>query len=218
MAKSITILIADSQRLVSEALTALLHAEPDMSVVAQVESAGAALEAAVRLEPDVVCLSIGMPGGSSFEAVRALRAKSAGIRVLLLDEALRDQNIEEALAVEASGYITREESAAAFVEAVRRVASGGMYVPPRAVPRIVIEAGGPRHARSRSTVASNLTPREIEVLRHVARGLSKKEIAKALHLSWNTVNRHSTKLMAKLEIHDRVELTRFAIREGLVDL
>ncbi|HVR74164.1 MAG TPA: response regulator transcription factor [Planctomycetota bacterium] len=218
MAKPITILLADSQRLVREALAALLHAEPDMSVVAQVENAGAALEAAMRLGPDVVCLAIGMSGGSTFEAARALRARSVGIRILLLDDALRDQNIEEALAVEASGYITREEGAAAFVEAVRRVESGGMYVPPRAVPRIVIESGGPRYTRSRSAVASTLTPREIEVLRHVARGLSKKEIAKALHLSWNTINRHAAKLMAKLEIHDRVELTRFAIREGLVDL
>jgi DNA-binding NarL/FixJ family response regulator len=103
------------------------------------------------------------------------------------------------------------------VKAVRTVAAGGVYFSPEVQARIVVDSNGARLAAAGTTRASTLTARELEVLRYIARGLSKKDIAGIMHLSVKTVDNHSTSLMTKLNIHDRVELARYAIREGLAE-
>jgi len=198
-------------------LTNRLSAEPDLTVVASVGNAEEAVAEVLRLKPDVVLMDTGMSGMLCFEAARAIREQAPNSRVLFLGSSCRDQDIEQALDVQAWGYITKTESEETVVEAIRKVSSGVACFSPEAKARIVVDASGSHSARNGMSRLSTLSERETVVLRYVARGLSQKEIAKVMHISPYTVNRHCNNLMAKLDIHDRVELTRFAIREGLAE-
>jgi len=217
MQRTITVLLADDHALVRESLGNWLRESGDIRVVGEVGSADEAVAVAVRERPDVVLMDIDMPGLLAFDAVRTIRTRCPNTRIIVLSGFFHDRYIEEALSAEASGYITKGESADAVVRAVRAVASGGTYFSPEVQARIVVHTHGARLAAEGSTRASTLTPRELEVLRYIARGLSKKDIAAIMHLSVKTVDNHSTSLMTKLNIHDRVELARYAIREGLAE-
>jgi DNA-binding NarL/FixJ family response regulator len=113
--------------------------------------------------------------------------------------------------------VTKGEPPEVVLSAVRTVAGGGVYFSPQVQERLVVDSTGVHLAAEGATRASTLTSREMEVLRYIARGLSKKDIAAIMHLSVKTVDNHSTSLMSKLNIHDRVELARYAIREGLAE-
>lgn len=104
-----------------------------------------------------------------------------------------------------------------MIKAIRKVAAGLAYFSPQIQARIVVDSAGARLTHPQRSRVSTLTHRELEVLRYIARGMAKKEIARTMHISANTVSRHTTNLMTKLDIHDRVELARYAIREGLAD-
>jgi len=215
--RTISIVLADDHALVRGMLTNRLSAEPDLRVVASVGNAEEAVAEALRLRPDIVLMDIDMPGMLCFEAARTIRKQSPNSRVLFLGSSCRDQDIEQTLDVQAWGYITTTESEEALVEAIRKVSSGVAYFSPEVEARIVADASGTRLVGNSRSRLSTLSERETVVLRYIARGLSQKEIAKVMHISPNTVNRHCNNLMAKLDIHDRVELTRFAIREGLAE-
>lgn len=221
MSKPITILVADDHAMMRGMLRDRLSAESDMRVVACVSNADEAVEQADTHQPDVGLLDIDMPGISSFEAARSIAISSSNTRIIFLSAFFHDRYIEQALEVKAWGYITKNESEHVVINAVRDVVSGLAYYSPEIQSRIVIDSGGTgagsrllHESRSR---AGTLTGRELEVVRYLAEGLSKKEIAHRMHLSMHTVNRHSTNIMTKLRIHDRVELARFAIREGIAE-
>ncbi|QOI99346.1 MAG: response regulator transcription factor [Phycisphaeraceae bacterium] len=216
MARPVTVLLADDHSLVRGSLASWLR-NSGISVVSEVGNADAAVTEAIRLKPDVVVLDIDMPGLQCFDAARAIRARCPGTRVLFLSAFFNDRFIEDALRVEASGYITKGEPPQAVVQAIHAVMSGGVYFSPEVQSRLVIDGGGVRLEHARATRSSTLTTREVEVLRYVARGMAKKEIAATMHLSVKTIDNHCTSLMNKLDIHDRVELARFAIREGLAE-
>lgn len=216
-ARTISVLLADDHALVRESLGNWLRAAGDIKVTAEVGSADEAVAIAVRDRPDVVLLDIDMPGLLAFDAVRTIRSRCPETRVVMLSGFFNDRYIEDALAAEASGYMTKSEPPQAVVQAIRTVAAGGVYFSPEVQSRIVVDSNGARLGGEGVTRASTLTPRELEVLRYVARGLSKKDIASIMHLSVKTVDNHSTSLMTKLNIHDRVELARYAIREGLAE-
>lgn len=126
--------------------------------------------------------------------------------------------MQQALDVGAAGYVTKMESPQTVVGAIRTAAAGGVYFSPDVQKRIVLDSNGPRLADSGTSGLTRLTRREIDVLQNIALGLSKKQIAKLLSISVNTVDNHTNHLMAKLNIHDRVALTRWAIKERLVDV
>ncbi len=217
MTPSISVLLADDHALVRESLAQWLTSTGDITVVGEVGSADEAVSAAVRLRPNVVLLDIDMPGLHCFDAARVIRSRCPQTRVLFLSAFFHDRYIEQALTVEASGYLTKGEPPNAVVRAVRAVAAGGTYFSPEVQRRIVVDGSGAHLAQPGATRASMLTLRELEVLRYIAQGMSKKDIAAVMHLSIKTVDNHSTSLMGKLDIHDRVELTRYAIREGLAE-
>jgi DNA-binding NarL/FixJ family response regulator len=213
----ISILLADDHALVRQTLRRWLEAEPDLRVVADVSDAQQAVEEALRCKPDIVVLDIDMPGLVSFDAARTIRAQHEKVRLIFLSAFFHDRYIEQALAVGASAYLSKSEPAEVVIQAIRSVAAGAAYFSPEVQARIVIDTDGARLRRASHSRASALTQRELQVLQYVARGLSKKEIATTLSLSERTVNCHTASLMAKLDIHDRVELARYAIREGLVE-
>lgn len=215
MTEPITIILADDHALLRSTLAGCLQATPGLSVVASVSDAGAALDACLRHRPTVVVFDIDMPGVSSFEAARTIRLRCPETRIIFLSAFHHDRYIEQALAVEASGYVTKSEPPDSLIKAIREAAAGSSYFSPDVVARLVVTSEGAALAAAPKPRVSTLTDRELEVLRYLTRGLAKKEIAGLMHISLNTVNRHSDRLMAKLDIHDRVQLARYAIREGL---
>ncbi|MCG3130105.1 MAG: Oxygen regulatory protein NreC [Phycisphaerae bacterium] len=211
----IRVLVADDHTLVKSMLAERLQREPDIKVVATAGRADEAFDLVLAHSPDVVVMDIDMPGLICFDAARRMLASRPNTRILFLSAFTHDHYIEQALAVGALGYITKTEPADTIISAVRNVANNLSHFSDAVRERIVQGPSGLSLASRPQTRASQLTPREIEVVRYIARGLSKKEIAQLMNLSIKTVDKHTCNLMDKLDIHDRVELARFAIREGL---
>lgn len=216
-AHQVSLLLADDHALVRDVLGERLTQEPDLVVLGTVRDAQEAVDQSVRLHPDIILMDIDMPGLLCFEAARTIGQRCPDVAIIFLSAHAHDRYVEQALEVRAAGYITKAEPLDSVVRAIREVAAGGSYFSAEVQGRIVVDSGGTRLATKSQSRISTLTPREIEVLRYVARGHSQKEIAQIMHLSAKTVHRHSSNLMQKLDIHDRVELTRFAIREGLAE-
>ncbi|HNO79942.1 MAG TPA: response regulator transcription factor [Phycisphaerae bacterium] len=212
-----TILLADDHALLRDALRDRLRSEPDFEVVGVTSDGEEAISEAARLKPDVILMDIDMPGTICFEAAKTIKSISPHTRVIYVSAFFNDRYIESALAANASGYITKDEAPEIVIEAIRRAAKGFAYFSSKVQSRLVVDGAGVRLQSSSKSRASMLTERELEVLRYVARGMSKKEIAKVMVIAVKTVDRHCANLMSKLEIHDRVALARFAIREGLAE-
>lgn len=210
------VVIADDHGLLRELLRERLALSDQFEVVEAVADADAALTASVRHAPDVVVLDVDMPGRDVFEVARSIRTSHSRTAVMFLSSHITDQFIARALGAGARGYVLKTAGPTEIAKAIRDVASGGVAFSPEIQARLVIDRDGPRLAQSPDTKLSTLSDREVEVLRYIAQGLSKKEIASLMVLSVKTVQNHTDRLMQKLAIHDRVELARFAIREGLV--
>lgn len=217
MEESIAVLLVDDHALLRDTLRTRLDAEPDIVVAGTAANADEAIAKAIRLKPDIILMDIDMPGQLAFSAAEQIKRQLDGTRIVFLSAFFHDRFIESALAARATGYVTKDEPPEVVIKAIRLAASGIAYFSPCVQSRLVVEADGVKidtHARSRT---STLTARELEVLRYVARGLPKKEIGALMYISPKTVDRHTDNLMRKLNIHDRVQLTRFAIREGLAE-
>jgi DNA-binding NarL/FixJ family response regulator len=217
---SITVVLADDHALLRQMLAYRLNLEPDIEVVGEVSTAEEAVQAVLRFHPRVVVMDIDMPGQSCFYAAEQILSSSPETQILFLSAFFHDRYIEQALEVQALGYVTKGEPPENVVLAVRAAAQGEAYFSPEVMERIVVDARGAhlrRRADSAKALISLLTVRELEILRQISRGLAKKEIAELLHVTVKTVENHTHSLMTKLSIHDRVHLARFAIREGLAE-
>lgn len=213
----IRILLVDDHALVRATLATQLSNEPDFEIVGQAEDAEEGMAKAAALSPDVIVMDIDMPGLICFDAVRRIISRQPESRIVFLSAFSHDHYIDQALEVQARGYITKHEPPEVLIKAVREIAAGGAYFSEEVRRRLVVDSGGVHLSKGAKTLADKLTRREVEVLRYVARGLSKKEIARTMSLSTKTIENHSSNLMSKLDIHDRVELARYAIREGLAE-
>lgn len=207
MSTPIRVLIADDHPLIRDAIAALLKETGDMELVGIADQAGKAVDLVAKLKPRVVVMDILMPGVDAFQAVDEMRRLSPGTDVIFLSGAAFDTMIEQAKRSGSIGFVSKADGGGPVIEAIRAAVKGEQYFSESL--RSQVHAGLGERLRS-------LSGRELEVLRYIARGFSKKEIGNLMHLSVKTVDRHATSLMAKLDIHDRVELARFAIREGLV--
>lgn len=212
----IKVLVVDNHILVREALCEWLRREEGLAVVGTAAAADAAIARAVECRPDVILMDIDMPGMSCFDAGQRITALRPDIRIVYLSAFVTDRLIDQALQAKAGGYLTTSDPPETLIRAIREVVSGGAYFSEKVRSRIVNGARGPKLAREPRSRASTVTCRELQILEYLARGLAKKQIARILSISVKTVDRHAVNLMAKLDIHDRVELARFAIREGLV--
>jgi DNA-binding NarL/FixJ family response regulator len=211
----VKLLIIDDHGLVREALAKRFAADSRFEVIGVAGDAEAGVGCAARARPDVVLTDVDMPGASAFDACLRIGVMAPDVQVIFLSAFSHDRFIEQALQAGALGYVTKRESLETIVEAVYAVARGGTYFSPEVQARIVVDSTGLRLAHRGKTRSSRLSPREVEVLGHLARGMSKKAIAELMHVSIKTVDTHTLRLMGKLDIHDRVELARFAIREGM---
>jgi len=218
MQSDIKVLIADDHALLLEAVGDRLSQEPDLTVVERVYNADDAVAMAGRHKPDVVLLDIDLPGKASFDAARQIKADRPDTHIIYLSAFSNDRYIEDALRSGCSGYLTKDEPMETVIEAIRSAVNNGAYYSPRIRERLVVDPEkGLTLDIDGVTKASTLTPRELEVLRYLAQGMSKKQIAGQVHRSVSTIDKHVENLMRKLEIHDRVELARYAIREGLIE-
>jgi DNA-binding NarL/FixJ family response regulator len=189
-----------------------------LEVVGWADDGTEALEAAKRIEPDLVIMDIDLPGMSSFDAAREILARRPDTLVMFLSAHQHDEYIEEALKVGARGYGLKNDELEAIIEGVRRVLDGELYYAPGIMDRITVgENDDLSLDRPPTTRLQTLTDRERQILVMLAQGESVKRIATALKIAYKTVDKHKVSLMKKLDIHDRVELCRFAVREKIIE-
>ncbi|HJS71052.1 MAG TPA: response regulator transcription factor [Gaiellaceae bacterium] len=208
------ILIADDHAIVRSGLRKVLDAKPDLEVVAEAEDGAEAVEKALKEDVHLAILDVSMPRKTGIQAAAELHKRKPELRVLMLSMHDSEQFLFEALKAGASGYVLKSGADTDIVDAVRSAMRGDSYLYPSAVTAMVrdyVERGG--RGEEQFDV---LTPRELEVLKLIAEAHTSKEIAKELWISIKTVERHRQNILDKLGMRDRVELTRYAIRRGLI--
>ncbi len=214
----IRLVLADDHELLRDGLRGMLDAQDDMEVVGEAADGGAAVEEVLRLRPDVVVMDIRMPRVDGLEATRRLAAAGSAAAVLVLTTFDLDEYVWEALRAGASGFLLKDTPPRRLADGIRAVAAGEALLAPAVTQRLVERfvqtpvAGTPAHDER----FAQLTDREAEVLRLVARGLSNGEIAGELVLSEATVKTHVTRILAKLGLRDRVQAVVLAYESGLV--
>jgi DNA-binding NarL/FixJ family response regulator len=216
----IRVLLVDDQAMVREGFGALLSAQADMVVVADAADGEEAVRLARKHDPDVVLMDIRMPRRDGLAATRQLLDTPPGVhrpRVLMLTTFDLDEYVFEALRAGASGFLLKDATAAELVRAVRVVAAGDALLAPSVTRRLIEDfATRRRPARARSAQLTQLTPRELDVLRLVARGQSNLEIAETLVVAEQTVKTHLGRIFGKLGLRDRAQAVVFAYESGLV--
>ncbi len=210
------VLVADDQSMVRAGFRMLLADEEDIEVVAEAANGLEAVEKAARFEPTVILMDIRMPELDGLEATRRILAADRGARILILTTFDLDEYVYEALRAGASGFVLKDDSPEQLIAAIRTVASGDALLSPT-VTRRVIRRFAALQPPTPPKELDELSEREREVFRLVARGLSNAEIGQELFIGETTVKTHVTHILAKLGLRDRVQAVVLAYRTGLVD-
>ncbi|HLB12952.1 MAG TPA: response regulator transcription factor [Dehalococcoidia bacterium] len=220
MARRMRVLLADDHPIVRDGLKAILEAEPDIEVVGEAASGQEAAEMVGRLKPDIIIMDLAMPGMSGIEATRHIKQQNPDIKIMALTMHDSDEYFFQVINAGASGYFVKGGSSADLVSALRTVGQGDVFLYPSMAKKLVsdylsrVRTG---KDKDKGTI-EGLTEREREVMRLLAEGRSNQEIADLLVLSVSTVQTHSAHILAKLGLHSRTELVRFAIRQGIISL
>ncbi len=210
----ITILIVDDHEVVRQGVRAYLSAQPDLEVVAEAGSGEEAVRLAAEIVPDVALMDLVMPGMDGIEATRLLKKVSPRTQVVVLTSYHEDEHIFPALKAGAISYLLKDVKMEELASAIRRAAQGEATLHPRVASRVIQEI----HGASRSSINpyTELTEREIEVLRMIAEGMSNSEIAAKMVVSENTVKGHVSNILSKLHLADRTQAAVYAWKEGIV--
>jgi DNA-binding NarL/FixJ family response regulator len=210
------ILLADDHALVRRGLRMVLEAQPDLTVIAEASTGAEAIETAAREPVDLAVLDVAMPRMTGLQAAAELTQRLPGLRVLMLSMYDNEQYLYEALRAGASGYVLKSAADRDLVEACRAAMRGEPFLYPGAVTALIRDYLD--RARTGAEPPDDpLTPREVEILKLIAEAWTSDRIALELGISRRTVDRHRENILAKLGMRDRVELTRYAIRRGLVE-
>jgi DNA-binding NarL/FixJ family response regulator len=210
------ILLADDHELVRDGLKLILETVPDLTVVAEASDGAEALRLGVTEDIDLAVLDVAMPRMDGLTVARELLKQRPDLRVLMLSVHDNEQYFFEALKAGASGYVLKSEANRDLIEACRAAMRGESFVYPAAASALVRDYLE-RAAAGEEVPEDPLTPRELDVIKLIAEGLTSEEIADALIISPKTVERHRANILEKLGMRNRVELTRYAIRRGLVE-
>jgi two-component system response regulator NreC len=195
----------------------LLEAQPDLVIAGEAGSGAEALAAVQLLKPDVVIMDVVMPGMSGIEATRRVCKLEPGVAVLALTMHEDEQYFFEMLEAGASGYIPKRAAPDDLVSAIRTVSRGGVFLYP-SLARLLVRDYLKRSISGHAPSGERLTAREQEVLTLIAEGLTNREIGDSLVISPKTVDRHRENIMRKLNLHNRIELVKFAIENGLIQV
>jgi DNA-binding NarL/FixJ family response regulator len=216
----ISVLVCDDQALVRTGFVTIFNAQPDLTVAGEAADGRAAVDLAHRLKPDVVVMDVRMPRMDGIEATRALAGTGVAdpAKVLVVTTFNVDEYVYEALRAGASGFLLKDADPPQLVEAVRVVARGEALLAPSVTRQLIGRyADRVRPAAASSSAVDSLTPRELEVLRLIAAGLSNTEIAATLVIGAETVKTYVSRILTKLNLRDRVQAVVLAYRIGLVD-
>ena len=215
--KKTRILLADDHALVRAGIRALLEKQDDMEIVGEAADGQETLKKVAELRPDVIIMDIAMPGMGGMEATKRIKSQYPDVQVLALTMLEDERYFFEIIQAGASGFIVKGALPDELLVAVRSVAAGNVYLYPTVAKHLVgeylSEAGGDGAA----VAADGLTDREQQILQLISQGRTGKEIAAQLQISARTVDRHRENLMAKLNLHNRAALVKYAIRKGLID-
>jgi len=210
------IVIAEDYTILREGLRALLSSDPELEVVGEAEDGGVAVQCTAKLKPDLVLMDLSMPKMSGIEAIREIKKKSPGTKILVLTIHNTEEYILATLKAGADGYALKDSTQGELLMAVKRVLQGKRYLSPGISAQVIdgyLE--GRKDLRPR-TSWDTLTGREREVLKLIAEGYKSKEIAEYLCISPKTVEKHRSNLMQKLNLHSSPALTALAIEKGLI--
>jgi DNA-binding NarL/FixJ family response regulator len=209
------VLLADDFPVVRSGVRTVLDAEPDLEVVAEVSDGAEAVQRALSDDIDLAILDVAMPRMTGLQAAQELHRRRPELRILILSMHDNEQYFFEALKAGASGYVLKSVVNRDLVEACRATMRGEPFLYPAAVTALIRDYLE-RASRGEITPEDPLTPREQEVVKLIAEGHTSEEIAETLVISKKTVDRHRANILEKLGMRNRVELTRYAIRRGLV--
>jgi DNA-binding NarL/FixJ family response regulator len=209
---AIRVLIADDHPVVRQGLRTFLGIQDDIEVVGEAEDGASAVTLAESLEPDIVLMDLKMPGADGLAALTELRARGVKARVLVLTSVTERGHVLPAVQAGAAGYLYKDVDPQALVQAIRAVNDGHVLFAPDAA-EAMLRDGAAEHDDDRGLAA--LTEREREVLVHIARGRSNREIARALVVSEKTVKTHVSNLLMKLGVQDRTQAALYAVRHGV---
>lgn len=216
-AEKIKVLIVDDHQVVRQGLRTFLELQEDMIVVGEAEDGQMAVERVRQLDPDVVLMDLVMPRLDGISATRQVKSLNSNIKVIALTSFTEDDKVFPAIQAGASSYLLKDVSPDNLVEAIRAAFRGEARLHPD-IARKLMEQVAHRSKFSREPQAENLTERERDVIRLVARGCSNQEIAKELFISEKTVKTHVSNILSKLQLEDRTQLAIYAIKKGLVNL
>jgi DNA-binding NarL/FixJ family response regulator len=207
------ILIADDHATVRQGLKLLIDSQPDMGVVGEAADGNGVLQQAGALKPDIIVMDISMPGMNGLIATRTLKRTQPRVAIVALTRHDDETYLDELLRAGASGYVLKQSAPMEFLQAIRAVAAGGIYLDPAMTSRVAdgLLAG---HAEVASQPRATLTERESEVLRLIAVGHSNKEVATQLKISVKTVEVHKANAMRKLGLSGRVDVIRYGVLQG----
>ena len=216
-ARTIRVVIADDHAVVREGLRVLVNAQPGLDVVGEAADGQEAWQLACDMQPDVIVLDVSMPVMGGAETAERITKDCPAVRILALTMHEERGYVSRLLRAGASGYLLKRSASSELVRAIRSVAWGGTYVDPSLAASLLLD---PAHtssgaaAKQQRAAVPDLTPRELETVRLVARGHSNKEIAATLEIGVKTVETHRANAMAKLGLTSRAALVRFAVDEG----
>jgi len=196
-----------------EGLKSLVNAQADMNVIGEADNGRATLQKVRELQPDVIILDISMPDLNGIQVTERLKRTCQNITVLVLTAHDDNGYLRQLLEVGASGYVLKKVAAEELINAIRVVAAGGVYLDPSLAGKVVGGYLGNRRPRGKAQ-SSDISEREAEVLRLVAWGYTNKEVAAYLRISVKTVETHKANIMQKLDLKSRVEMVRYALRQG----
>jgi len=212
---TIRVLLVDDHAILRAGLSALLNAEPDISVVGEAATGEEGVDAALSLHPDVVIMDISMPGSGGLEATRRIAALDLETRVLVLTMHPEEEYLFPVLEAGGNGYVTKGSADSELVEAIRTVAGGEVFLYPHAT-KLLLQRYQSQEDDEDEHPLHQLSAREREVLSLTAEGFSSTEIGKKLFISPKTVDTYRSRIMSKLGLAHRSELVRFALKTGLL--
>jgi len=205
--KAIRILVADDHYVVRMGVIALVNTEPDMEVVGEAADGNQAVEMFQRLDPNLVLMDLRMPAKDGIAATKEIRSANPHARVLMLTTYDGDTEIHRAMEAGAHGYVLKNSTGDKLIPALRAVANGEKWIPKEIASRLA--------ARK---MFEELTPRELQVLQQMARGLANKEIGDVLKITEHTVKDHLKNILGKLRVADRTEAVTVALQRGIIQL
>jgi two-component system NarL family response regulator len=213
----IRLLVCDDHALFRRGLIATIEEQPDLEVLGEASTTDEAVELAEELAPDVILMDVRMPGGGGIEATRRISELVPGTRVLMLTVSDDPDDLLDAVKAGAAGYLLKEVTSTEVANAVRAVHAGSSPLSPALADKLMAEFMSLEQRADETPTPPKLAPRELEVLRLLAQGLTNRAIAEHLGISPNTVKNHVGNILEKLHLHSRTEAAMYAVRERLLD-